>query len=657
MGNEPVDQQALALTHAIALQESGGSSGKPNYNAVGDAGTSKGAYQWQPGNFEAAAKSAGLDPNDFSPENQDKVAYSEIKGYKEKGYDPGQIASLWNSGSPNNWQNHSGTTTINGKTISYDTPAYVKGVQKHYQELASQSNNPISPLLSPTQQSTPIAPANPGSTGDTGFLQGLQEDLSGTNPESLGTQAGNAIKGVGNFLFPSIGDAYHDLKGDSTKTGLQQAGDLGSTALSAATLIPGVDVVAAPLKAALLGGKAIEAGAEGANLASKAAPGLLGGIGKNAALGGAYGATQGIGSGSTDPTEIAGDATIGAVGGAALGVGGKAISGLLGKASEDGTLQKAIQDTMPLENKATRIDAMRNSMPGEQGGVTRKGLLGTSTIIPSDEDIARGKAVVPYLNGEKDPVAQVQNLNKGIQDVSKETDSFLDQNTAPANFADMRNYMETNKPTASLQKDPVALENYNRATQDALDTLYATMKKTAKASGDFGSNTSAADIRAARIAVDQQISKELGENTFGSPQYKGIKAAEIDTRNLLNRMSEDMLRYPGQLEKLNKLNDFVSASRARGIDVDMNNPQVRSQLERQFGLTMTQETEAAAQKLSDAHTQMSHLYDARDNVIDRYQRKIGKNKLQETIENSPVAGFIANTAKKAIPFGVADHIL
>ena len=117
---QQTDQQALALTHAIALAESG-SSGQPDYNAVGDNGTSKGAYQWQPGNFEAAAKNAGLDPTDFSPENQDKVAYSEVKAYKDKGYDPGQIASLWNSGSPNNWQNHAGTTTINGKQISYDS--------------------------------------------------------------------------------------------------------------------------------------------------------------------------------------------------------------------------------------------------------------------------------------------------------------------------------------------------------------------------------------------------------------------------------------------------------------------------------------------------------------------------------------------------------
>lgn len=137
--NQPIDQQALNLTHAIALQESG-KNGKPNYDAVGDNGTSHGAYQWQPGNFESAAKEAGLDPTDLSPENQDKVAYYQVKKYKDEGYQPAQIASLWNSGSPDNWQNHSGTTVINGKSISYDTPAYVQGVKSYYNELSGNQN-------------------------------------------------------------------------------------------------------------------------------------------------------------------------------------------------------------------------------------------------------------------------------------------------------------------------------------------------------------------------------------------------------------------------------------------------------------------------------------------------------------------------------------
>ncbi len=329
--NDQLDPAIVNLTKSIALTESG-KDGVPNYNAVGDNGTSKGAYQWQPGNFEAAAKSAGLDPNDFSPANQNKVAYHQV-------LNPAQIAAAWNAGEAKakdgSWQQNIGTTTINGKSLSYDTPAYVQKVNDEYKKLAGAGNiqtyNP-KPFSNPTngnpglinETGTSLAtPANP----HPGFIQGLQEDLSGTNPESLGTQIGNTVKGVGNFLFPAVGDVYHDIKGDNTKTGLQQLGDLGSTALGAVTLIPGVGEGALAAKGLLTGAKLAEGGAE---LASKASPSVLSSVGKNAALGAGFGATQALGAGATDPKQIAEGTAIGAVGGGILGEAG----GLIGKAAQ-----------------------------------------------------------------------------------------------------------------------------------------------------------------------------------------------------------------------------------------------------------------------------------------------------------------------------------
>ena len=65
--------------------------------------------------------------------------------------------------------------------------------------------------------------------------------LNQSTPQSSGmmssSDAMNGIKGIGNFLFPIVGDVYHDIKGDSSKTFLQQAGD---TALSALPFIPGL---------------------------------------------------------------------------------------------------------------------------------------------------------------------------------------------------------------------------------------------------------------------------------------------------------------------------------------------------------------------------------------------------------------------------------
>lgn len=155
---QPVDQAALTLARAIALKESGSGGLTPNYNAVGDAGTSKGAYQWQPGNFEAGASKYGLNPKDFSPENQDKVAYAQVLDMKNRGLQPDQIAASWNAGEGSlkndRWKTNVGDTTIKGQKIHYDTPGYVKGVQDYYNQLFNQGNGetpqaPVAPPVAP----------------------------------------------------------------------------------------------------------------------------------------------------------------------------------------------------------------------------------------------------------------------------------------------------------------------------------------------------------------------------------------------------------------------------------------------------------------------------------------------------------------------------
>lgn len=133
-----LDTGVVNLARAIRARES-----KGNYNAVGDAGTSKGAYQWQPNNFENGAKEYGLDPNDFSPVNQDKVAYHQVKALKDKGYSPEQVAAAWNAGEGSlkndAWKTNIGVTTIKGQQIRYDTPGYVNAVVEEFKKNKGQA--------------------------------------------------------------------------------------------------------------------------------------------------------------------------------------------------------------------------------------------------------------------------------------------------------------------------------------------------------------------------------------------------------------------------------------------------------------------------------------------------------------------------------------
>lgn len=98
-----IDPKVVKVMKAIKQVESGGDYN----NRTGDGGSSAGAYQWNndkkklapgqlPSHFQTAATKYGLDANDFSPANQNKVAYHQILDYKNQGLQPDEIDALWN---------------------------------------------------------------------------------------------------------------------------------------------------------------------------------------------------------------------------------------------------------------------------------------------------------------------------------------------------------------------------------------------------------------------------------------------------------------------------------------------------------------------------------------------------------------------------------
>jgi len=190
-----MDQDAINLAKAIRQKESGG-----NFNATGDAGTSKGGYQWQQGTWKEHAKKVLGDENaQMTPENQNAVAYSVIKSWKDKGLNPAQIAAKWNSGSETGWEKKVGINLINGQKIRYNVPKYVKEVTDNYQSLKAQDDTKQAQT-----QKTILAPSLP--------QEQPKKDILG----SIVDVGKGALKGAG-----------------STAVGL------GQLALKAYTLLPG----------------------------------------------------------------------------------------------------------------------------------------------------------------------------------------------------------------------------------------------------------------------------------------------------------------------------------------------------------------------------------------------------------------------------------
>ncbi len=233
-----MDNDVINLAKAIRQTESGG-----NFDAVGDNGTSHGAYQWQANTWKAHAKQALGDENaPMTPSNQNAVAYTVLKSWKDEGLNPAQAAARWNSGSDKGWENKVGDTVINGKTIHYDVPKYVKSVTDAYQlskqggEPQADPNNPSSVAYQQPEQKKPFNLGN--AVGD--FAKGLVSapatmiarplqavaELAGVSDQAVNDFSKNQLGG----LVAPTPQNYNDVKKDVGRGAQTVAFGLGPVA-------------------------------------------------------------------------------------------------------------------------------------------------------------------------------------------------------------------------------------------------------------------------------------------------------------------------------------------------------------------------------------------------------------------------------------------
>jgi len=504
------DKQALALAHAIALQESG-QNGKPNYNAVGDNGTSHGAYQWQPGNYEAAAKEAGLDPTDFSPATQDKVAYYQVKKYKDQGLDPGQIASIWNSGSPDNWKDHSGTTTINGKEIHYDTPAYVNGVKKYYQQLTASQT----PSYNPKPYSTGAVPGlvNYGAPSDTPSTQegdgGLVGQLS-----KRGTDIAETInKATSGKMGAPIISAPLQIAGSL-------AGGVGDVTNAALGLIPGVKEVE----------KGIGQGVE--NLAQTPT---------------GQSVVQAYESFANKHPELAND--IGAAANIATAVpilrGVGAIKDVVG--SGIGAALHGSEDAV-FDAVSPRLTGKALQQAIETQGTTNKGFLGKTVLNPDRASINAANAVkenVPKFNPEKPLTYNIAATKNAVNKLASNLKSEIDQAASGRiySFQELNSYLHAlPKPTLLVgDMEKVYDKVINKAVEIAkenggkVSSLLDTRKAFDSFIGDEFPNLYNSDVLTPMRVAVKNIRNGLTKFTAQNlPEGFGLQEKLLTQHNLLN---------------------------------------------------------------------------------------------------------------------------
>jgi hypothetical protein len=225
-----LDPQVVNLAKSIRQTESGG-----DYNTPGKSGE-LGGYQFTKDTWNTEAPKYGINTplSQATPEQQNAVAYNQIKAWKDQGKDVTQIASMWNAGQgepdayTGKFSDGSPSTGTNKYGVKFDVPAYAKSVATAYQTLKNGGQggqNQLAPGIPSLQVSK--SPSNESSQPQE---PGLGSELIGrTNDAS--TAISNTMSGKINPLSGLI------------QVGGAAAGGLGDILNKGLELIPGVKQV------------------------------------------------------------------------------------------------------------------------------------------------------------------------------------------------------------------------------------------------------------------------------------------------------------------------------------------------------------------------------------------------------------------------------
>lgn len=207
-----MDDPALvdAITKALGYTENGG---KPDLSKLtaGRTGEMKSIFQFTPDTWKNYAGQVFGDPNTpLTPDNETHVVKTKVADWLQKGYQPKQIASMWNagigepdaySGKFSNGQPSKGVNKKYG--IPYDVPAYANKVDKYTQEFlkgrqvghmvgalaqapvgnftsASGGSDHLAQLVQHIQSKQQATPAPANTAPKSSMVKGLLQSLAGS---------------------------------------------------------------------------------------------------------------------------------------------------------------------------------------------------------------------------------------------------------------------------------------------------------------------------------------------------------------------------------------------------------------------------------------------------------------------------------------------
>ncbi len=244
MNPQTLDRDIVNLAKAIREVESNNRPVLPQ-EGVGFGGKSR--YQYSHDTWKGVAEKFLGNPNaELNLENENKATYLQLKEWKDRGKNVGQIASMWNAGEDDPdaylgyFSNGKPAVGVNEFGVEYNVPRHAKRVAEAYQRIKNSvpggTYNPppeIKPFEAPKTTGFQNLQENvgldkKGLTGEiaqdlqnvgAGISSASQRALSGEiNPASGLLQGAGAVAGgVGQVIdtaissVPVIGDAYNYL--------------------------------------------------------------------------------------------------------------------------------------------------------------------------------------------------------------------------------------------------------------------------------------------------------------------------------------------------------------------------------------------------------------------------------------------------------------
>lgn len=565
-----IDPAVKNLVSAIGQAETGPSSSQA-YSARGASGEF-GRYQFMPETYKNYAQKYLGDPNaQPTVENQNKIAYSFVKEKKDAGYNPAQIASMWNAGEGKPDAYKENFKGVNNKGVAYDTPAYAAKVSKYYEQNRNNSDD--------SQIST--IPQTPTVQDQRSQLQSQGQPVS-VNPEKANpTFVGGIVRDIAK-PFAQIGNSVSQvidtLEGKAPTSEPFSGNYLGQVGRVGQGFDPAQGITPENIKAVK---QSAGAGAEvasnfigGGALPDIAETGLKGllkkSIIKGAKEGAIVGGIQGTGQ-ALEENKSLGGTLLGAGTGT---IGGTLFGGLLGSASPltkllgsgtQNTAERVVGTVMGpstslIEKEKQNLKSALEDAFSEKTTLRKKNALASQYGVEPAEIFARYGAVPKIVDGKMDTTDIIGSFDDAIRARMGTRTPALEQMSqiAPTVTSTPISDFE-NRVMKEIQSDPQAqkkglVQQYQNAAQNRLNDF----KKT------YGDTLTLNNLDAIRSGQGQ-LTKAFGSNLY-----------EADASEYLARTARNLVEEKTQNTTLGNVNKEVrDLINAKGIAEAMNGTPIK----------------------------------------------------------------------------------